>query len=229
MNQPDHSRWSDDLAAYLLGALEPREADAFERHLRRCESCQAELRWLEPAVHSLPETVARQAPPRQLRDRLMSEVRAEAGGSGRSVPARGRPRTWLSRPAVGFAVLALLVAGVVGYAVGRGGSDRGGGDSDTIVRQAGDVTVAVVREGQSGTLRLAGLNQPPKDKVLEAWVERAGKVEGLPTLFLPDRHGQAETRIADLGGVEAVMVTEEPRGGSDRPTSAPIVSLGLPQ
>ena len=226
MTTADHNRWSEDLGAYLLGALEPREAEEFERHLEGCERCQEELRWLEPAVHSLPESVERIEPPRQLRESLMAEVREDVRARERPAPARPR-RRWLLKPAVGFAVLALLVAGVVGYEVGRDGDDEGGGAS-TIVRQIDGMTVTMIQEGDGGKLELAGVPQPPKDKVFEAWVERDGEVEAVPALIVPDRHGHAETTIADMSGVETVMVTVEPRGGSEVPTGEPIMEMPVP-
>jgi hypothetical protein len=152
----------------------------------------------------------------------MAEVRADA----RPAPAAPR-RRWLLKPAVGFAVLALLVAGVVGYEVGKDGSGDGGGS--TLEREVDGLTVTMVQEGDGGTLRLAGLRQLLPGKVLEAWVERDGEVEAVPALFVPDRHGQAETTIADMSGVETVMVTEEPRGGSETPTGEPIMEMDVPQ
>jgi anti-sigma-K factor RskA len=229
MNALDHSRWSDDLAAYVLGALEREEAAALERHLESCERCRKEMRWLQPAVQTLPESVERTEPPRQLRESLMAEVRADARSA--TTPerqARSRSRRWLLKPAAGFAVVALLVAGVVGYEVGDDGSGEAGGAS-TLEREVGGIDVKMVQEGNSGTLHLAGVHQLPPDKVLEAWVEREGEVEAVPALFVPDRKGEAETTIADMSGVETVMVTEEPQGGSDAPTGEPIMTMAVPQ
>lgn len=229
MNASDHNRRREDLAAYMLGALERAEADEFERHLEGCERCREEMGWLEPAVQTLPEAVERQEPSRQLRAALMAEVRADAReAAARPSPSRRRRRRQLLRPAMGFAVVALLVAGVVGYEVGNGGSDAGGGAS-TLERQVGGLTVKMVQEGDSGTLQLSGVHQLPPDKVLEAWVEREGEVEAVPALFVPDRDGQAETRIADMNGVEVVMVTEESQGGSETPTGEPIMTMAVPQ
>lgn len=226
MNASDHNRWSEDLAAYLLGALEADEAAAMERHLEGCERCREEMRWLQPALQMLPEAVERWEPPRQLRESLMAEVRADVheaeGRRSRSRPAR----RWLLKPAAGFAVVALLVVGVVGYEVGN--DDSGGGNTSTLERQVGSLTVKMVQEGDSGTLQLSGVHQLPPDKVLEAWVERDGEVEAVPALFVPDRNGQAETRIADMNGVDVVMVTEEPQGGSDAPTGEPIMQMEVP-
>lgn len=229
MTTSDHTRWSDDLGAYLLGALNPREAAEFERHLEGCERCQGELLWLEPAIHSLPEAVERTEPPPQLRETLMAEVRADARAQARS-EERSAPapwRGWLLKPAVGFAVLALLVAGVVGYEVGKDGGGGNGGPS-TIERQIGGMTVKMIQEGDGGRLELAGVPQLPEGRVLEAWVEREGEVEAVPALFVPDRHGHAETTIADMSGVETLMVTEEPSGGSETPTGKPLMEMSVP-
>ena len=213
------------MPAYLLGALDRDEAAEMERHLEGCERCQEEMRWLEPAVQLLPESVERTEPSPQLRQSLMAEVRADAR-EAEARPAPARRRRWLLKPAVGLAVVALLVAGVVGYEVGNDGSDEGG--ASTLERQVGSLTVKMVQEGDGGTLHLSGMSQIPPDKVLEAWVERDGEVEAVPALFVPDRNGQAETRIADMTGVETVMVTEEPQGGSETPTGEPIMTMSVP-
>jgi anti-sigma-K factor RskA len=229
MNASDHNRWSEDLAAFVLGALEREEAAAVERHLEGCSRCQEEMRWLAPALQTLPESVERLEPPPQLRQSLMAEVRADARAqTAAERPARARSWGWLLKPAAGFAVVALLVAGVVGYEVGKDGSGGGEGGGITVERQLGGINVKMVQEGNSGTLQLAGVHQLPPDKVLEAWVEREGRVEAVPALFVPDREGQAETRIADMSGVAVVMVTEEPQGGSEQPTGEPIMTMKVP-
>jgi len=226
MSGSDHTKWSEDLAAYMLGALEPGEADGFERHLEGCERCQNDRRWFEPAVRSLPEAVERQEPPPQLRAALMAEVGADA--QPQTQPARRRSWSWFARPAMALAVLILAVAVVAGYEIGKGGSGEGGGSS-TLVSQQHGIDVKMVREGDGGTLHLASLHQLPPDKVLEAWVRREGTVEPVPALLVPDRKGQAETTIADMHGVDTVMVTEEPQGGSEEPTSPAIVTMSVPQ
>ena len=226
MNGSDHNRWSEDLAAYMLGALESREAGEFERHLEGCERCQNEMRWFEPALQVLPESVERQEPPPRLREALMAEVRADVQPEQRA--AKKRSWSWFSRPAVAFAVLVLAVVLGVGYEIGKGGSDNGGGASPLVIHENG-ITMKMVPEGDGGTLHLANLHQLPPDKVLEAWVRREGKIEAVPALLVPDRKGQAETAVADMSGVDTVMVTEEPQGGSEEPTGAAIVTMSVPQ
>jgi anti-sigma factor RsiW len=47
----------DDLVAYSLGALEPREVAAVEAHAPSCARCTRELEAMAPAVAVLGESV----------------------------------------------------------------------------------------------------------------------------------------------------------------------------
>lgn len=240
MSEIDHERFSDDLAAYTLGALEPDAAIALERHLDGCERCRTELRWLEPAVGALPESVERVEPPAPLRARLMAEVEAEAHEAGASTAEAGfwqRAAVWLRglgsgpmglRPVAGIATAVLVVAAVAGFAIGGGiggSSDQGGGANTFAAGTPPGVTATMVNEGDSGTLRLANVHQLPDGKVLEAWVQRDGEVEAVPALFVPDHEGRASTQLPPMDGVEAVMVTAEPKGGSAAPTGEPLITI----
>lgn len=228
MRDDNHAGWNEDLAVYALGALEPGRAAELERHLEGCDRCRAQLRWLTPAVQALPESVERVEPPPALRARLMAEVEAEAAVSA---PAAGRRQArfrWPSlRPALAFAALALVVAAVLGYAIG-GDSGDGGGESTIAAGQAPGVTATMVDEGDGGTLRLANVHQLPDGKVLEAWVLRDGEVEAVPALFVPDHEGRASTQLPAMNGVEEVMVTAEPKGGSEAPTGEPLIAIPVP-
>jgi len=199
------------------------------------------LAWLRPAVQVLPESVERVEPPPQLRARIMGEVEddvAASAGRGATSPGKAASRRGgkgLSlglRPAIGLAVLALCVAAVAGYAIrdGGGDGDGGGGGATTVVAgQAPGVTAKVVTDGDSGTLRLANVHQLPPSEVLQAWVQRGERVESAKALFVPNRDGTATVAIDHMQGVSTVMVTAEPRGGSDQPTGEPIVSVSMPQ
>ena len=45
--------WRGDLAAYLVGALDPQPSDAMRRHLSACPACEAEFEDLVPVVSRL--------------------------------------------------------------------------------------------------------------------------------------------------------------------------------
>ncbi len=234
MNGPsEHSSWRGDLAAYLLGSLEDDERSAVERHLEGCESCREELRWLQPAIDLLPESVAQVEPPPQLRERLLAAVGSEAGSElaaqtnkrRRASNRGGFLRGFLLRPATGLAALALAAAAVVGYTF----NDTGGSSSPTTVTRAqgpGELKAALDRSGDSGSLQLTGLRQAPSAHVYQAWVQRRGGKVGPVSLFDARHNGTASVSLEHrLDGVQAVMVTVEPRGGSPQPTTPTVISV----
>jgi anti-sigma-K factor RskA len=229
MSETEHERHRDELATYLLGALEPAEAAALERHLAGCVECRTELEWLLPAVQVLPESVERVEPAPRLRQNLIEQVRAEAENAPAS-PSRARRWVfgdWGLRPLTGLAAVVLIVAALA-YAIGTGDSGGGGKTTTVVSGHSPEVTAEVVSQGESGTLHLANLHQLPPDEVLQTWVEREGRVESAETLFVPNQDGTASATIDDMNGVTTVMVTAEPRGGSVQPTGAPIVSVAMP-
>lgn len=235
MNAQDHHRYEDELAAYMLGALEPDEERSFAEHLAGCQHCQVRERWLRASLDVLPSTVEHHEAPPELRDRLMDVVRREAGvpqDAARPQPAsRGlfqRLRAWLGsmslRPGIALAGVALLLAaGAIGYAL-RGG---GGPESTTLpvtgTASAPQTTGSLVRQGDRGILRVENLPQR-KGRVYEVWLVKDGKP--VPsTLFQVHRDGKGAAAIPDgLDASSQVMVTAEPAGGSDQPTTQPVLS-----
>ena len=231
MSGNEHERWKDEIAAYLLGTLAPGEAADVERHVAGCQDCQREMRWLRPAVERLAEDVELVEPSPDLRIKVMAEVREDVK---RAAPERERRSLFSGltgwRPVAAIATVALLVAVVAGYTIRDG--ESGGSPEATTVATAGKppgVTATMVSSGDSGTLKLENVRNMPPDRVLEAWVQREGTVEPVKALFVPDRQGRASTTIPDTTGVEVVMVTAEPRGGSETPTSAAMVTLEMPE
>jgi len=227
MSAHDHERWEDDLAAWALGALEPAEAKRFERHLARCERCRADLRWLRPAVDALPAAVTQVAAPPRLRGELMATVRSEARRA--SAPHRRRRREWLSIPRPALAALgaaALVAAGVAGYAL-RGESDEASYQARATSAGRGADAELVV-EGDKGTLHARDMPRLRRDQVFQAWI-RDGDGGALQpsTVFVARRGGSATATIPGVEGAARVMVTREPRGGSEQPTTAPLMRVEL--
>jgi anti-sigma-K factor RskA len=244
MNANDHDNRLEEVAAYAIGGLDRDRVPDLETHLAGCKRCQEELRWLSPAVQALPEAVERQAPPPELKQRLMAEVRADAAAEERRARTDERRERAASRPGIGewvrglniggltwkplagLALVILVIAGGIGYAVGTDGGS-GGAHTTEVPVAANGIGAKVVTEGDRGELHLANVKPLPKGRVLEAWVERDGTVEAVPGLFAPDQAGQASTTIENMKGVSAVMVTREPEGGSKKPTTTPIVEVPI--
>ncbi|MFD4908581.1 anti-sigma factor [Kitasatospora purpeofusca] len=76
---------------------------------------------------------------------------------------------------------------------------------------------------QAGFLA-AGLPAPAPGRVYELWLDHGGTLA--PAGLLPDGDG-ALLLTAPLDGARAVGVTDEPAGGSDRPTTQPVMALQL--
>ena len=238
MSAPDHNRFADETAAYLLGALEPHERAAFEQHLAGCPECRREVEELRVASDALPRSVEQVEPPPALKASLMETVRADArAAAGQGAPSRSRRSGWrgllLARPGFAAAAAALLVvlgigAGVLVGALGGGGDDRevvaAQIDRERMPAGAGEL---VVDENGSAVLQVSGMQQPPADHVYEVWLERDGRVER-SSLFTVTRDGSGTAAIPEgVEGVDRVMVTREPDGGSDQPSERPVMSVEL--
>src|SRR5690242_20512376 len=92
MDTPD-SHVDDLIDAYTLGALEPAEVDAVERHLETCPRCRALVARARVLSDAFLLAVPQIAPPSDLRDRLMRRIAAEAAGSPPNEPASGTTAT----------------------------------------------------------------------------------------------------------------------------------------
>jgi anti-sigma-K factor RskA len=233
----DPERLEDDLAAYALGALTTDEAADLERHVTGCRACIARLLWLQPAVDVLPASVEQRTPSERLRENLMEVVRGEAAAQAQAERAtEHRPSWWESlrgfamRPATAMAVAIVLVAGIgVGYLVR--GNDVVEPESTLVKAQALDsgvpVSATLERVGDSATLHVTQMPELSSDDVYEVWVQRANVMEPRST-FVLNSDGSAEAAVpGPLNGADAVLVTREPRGGSQQPTTKPLLSAPL--
>jgi hypothetical protein len=67
-----------NLAAFVLGGLEPEEAVEVRRHLASCPGCQDEVRELQKVNRALEATPPPAVPPSYLKDEILSKVRTAA-------------------------------------------------------------------------------------------------------------------------------------------------------
>jgi anti-sigma-K factor RskA len=62
--------------------------------------------------------------------------------------------------------------------------------------------------------------------VYQTWLQR-GKEIVPSSLFVVNEDGSGSAAVGNLEGVDAVMVSEEPDGGSPQPTSDPVLIAKL--
>jgi anti-sigma factor RsiW len=241
---------ADTVAAFLLGALGDTERREFEAHLATCAHCREAVASLRLASDALLLAVPPVPAPSQLRERLMETVRAEADVLQAAGAAADRPRPQrrrrgfapaFSRPlALAGAVVALVLGVAVGFGIGTATEDQQTKTQTVVqvrtVQAAVDVAAAprgtaviVLRDGVA-TLRVRGLPAPPAGKVYEVWLLRRGAAAPSPTdaLFSVSRgKGSGRVALPSVRGVEAVLVTAEPDGGSPAPTSQPFINASL--
>jgi anti-sigma-K factor RskA len=216
-----------DAAAYVLGALDPDELEAFRRHLSECAVCRDEVASLQHTVDALPMAAPQLDVPRGLRRRVLAEVRAEAAGGAKAAggeKTKRRSRSSLPRPAIAAAALAAIAVAVfVGVELSSGGS----GGVRVYRAQVGDAQVRV-SDGQA-ELIVHKLRQPPPGRIYEVWLKR-GAAPPSPTraLFSVTKAGDGNVAVpGNLHGVTTVMVTQERAGGSPHPTTQPVVVTSL--
>jgi anti-sigma-K factor RskA len=194
----------DLTAAYALDALDPDEAEAYERHLGQCEECREELAGLGESAAALAFGVVAPAPRTELRASILAAAAAERTNV---VPLLRR--RWVAR---GLAVAAAAAACVVvGLVVALSQS------SSTSYVSA---SVVLDRFGNA-TLHVSGLSAAPRGKTYEAWVIPV-KGSAKPAGLFP---GGANTTLHLQSTVPrnaVVAVTVERAGGVNKPTTTPI-------
>src|SRR5436305_13614190 len=92
-----------DAAAYVLGALEPEEAEAFRRHLASCVVCRDEVAAFQHTANALAMAPPQRREPPARKRRVMRAARepqAEAHRASALRPRRLGPRVVLAPPAV---------------------------------------------------------------------------------------------------------------------------------
>jgi anti-sigma-K factor RskA len=229
MESGDHRHHEEQLAAYLLGALDDDEARSFRSHLETCERCQADARWLQPAVEVLPTSVPQLEPPPELKARLLDTVRGEAAAAERAArPRRAPRRRWaLSlRPAVALGAAGLIAAGIGGYLIGDDSGTRTTTVTASSPREPG-ARLTVARRGDSAVVRVARLPVQKRGHVYQLWVRDGQRIDA-SSLFVVRRDGSGAAAIpAGLEGAEEVMVTMEPEGGSTTPSMEPLLRVKL--
>jgi len=220
-------------AGYALDALEPEERDAFERHLAGCPECQEDLASFWEVAGALAVAADSAAPSLELRDRILSDVRAEKQ-TVVSLDSRRRVSPVL---AAATAVAAAVAIGLGIYTVSLS-NDL---DSTRSALTAQESAAAILADSsatsvalQSGTGRLVvgdgaavlvlrDLPAAPAGKTYQAWiVDDQTPVSAGTFESTNDNAVVPITQTVPDGAV--VAVTIEQSGGASSPTLPPLAA-----
>jgi|SRR5690348_15481549 anti-sigma-K factor RskA len=231
----DHDELESSVAAWVLGALDPEEAEAVRSHVEACPTCRELAARLRRVVGALPLAADEATPPPRLRDRVLAGAAATRSPS--VVPPARRPSPRVRAPhavrrmpafaLAAVAVLALLVGVVIGQvahtpqpAPTQVARFSLSGHQEMAGAQA---SVIDLRSDGIALVDFHGLPQPGAGRVYEVWLIPGSGSPVPVAVFVPDSGG-ARTVVVDrsLSGYTVMAVTNEPGpDGSPAPTQQP--------
>jgi len=161
---------------------------------------------------------------------------AERAGTAAAPAERERkPRDqpWWQRPFLSLRPVpaAFAATGILALGIAFGALVSGGGPSERTVQAqvvapaAPGARAALTVTGDRATLDVRNFPSPPSGRVYQVWLKRPGRAAPEPTNALFDvRDGTATVEVpGGVKGVDQVLVTAEPNGGSAAPTRPPVV------
>jgi anti-sigma-K factor RskA len=242
MSEMNPERFEDLKDAYVLGALPEEERLSFEEYLAAHPERQAEIDELGGVAGLLAFSPQELEPSPELRRRVMEVVEAE--------PRRVRNRSTLARigdflsvRSLALGAAALLVVGLLSWNVALQGQvedlqgqvqdarDQQLQQSPSIelegswADQGANAEVASIHENKV-ILVASDMPAVPENRTCQIWVisDDVPKPSGL---FQPDGNMTAAPITHSITKADAIAVTVEPAGGSEKPTSDPVLLAEL--
>jgi anti-sigma-K factor RskA len=218
--------------AYALDALSPEEAEQFRSHLAECAACRQEVRELTHAAALMGE-VESSEPPAELRARVLA-----AADRTPQMPPRVRhlssgARRWTPRLLIAAAAAVVLVAIGVGYnqlqepeqqmaaPVAQVFNAPDAHRASMKTANGGEVSVATSPSLGKMAVETDKLPELGKGQVYQLWAI----ADGQPTSAgIREDPAQGAAMALPPAGIR-VAITIEPAGGSEKPTTEPIMSV----
>jgi anti-sigma-K factor RskA len=246
MSEMNNERFEDLKDAYVLGALPEEERLSFEDYLAAHPERQAEVDELGAVAGLLAFSAPEQEPSQELRSRVMEMIETEPRRvGGHSTFARFGD--YLSVKSLALGAAALLVIGLLSWNLALQGQvedaqsqvqNLQGQVADAQAQQTRTIELkgswaeqgatAEVASMQKNEIILVARNMPsvPEGRTCQIWVisDDVPKPSGL---FQPDGNGTATPITNSITKADVIAVTVEPAGGSEQPTSDPVLLAEL--
>lgn len=239
MTERTHEELRSLVAAYVLGSVPPEEVGIVRAHILTCDECMAEADGYSAAMDSLALAVEPVPVPAGFADRVLAQLApAEESSAAQETqapqeqPATTRRAWWKRTPllAGGVAMLALMAVLAAGLIQTRADLDRSEQVLSAVLHTDGielkgtsGAAGELIPTNEGAVFAVAGLQEAPGSHVYQLWYMRDGE---------PVSVGTFETRDSVLvmeldepfDDYDAAAVTIEPEGGSQAPTSDPVIS-----
>ena len=236
--------------AYALDALEPgAERDRFTRHLSRCQSCAGEVRGFREVATAMAFAAATEAPP-GMRDRVLAaaartrQVPPEVTTHARTRRARSRAPwvPWLSGVVAAASIAAAVIFGLAqAHTQDELNQVRAENQAISLLLSSPQVTLLSksTTKGGVATVVLAaarhqlvvvtsGLPALPSGKVYQLWLIGPLKIVSAGLLPAAQDGGTSPVIATGLVKGDKLGLTVEPAGGSQQPTTTPLLALPVP-
>jgi Anti-sigma-K factor rskA/Putative zinc-finger len=204
---PDPELAHPEAAGWVLGILDPGDADRFAGHLQSCPDCRAAVAELGPAARLLQTAAPAGEPPDELQARTLDAV-AQAAAGARPGGQRGRWRARSTRMLALAAALVIAAAVSVGLLVSRPAPAQAytvvlhpqPGSPAAAAAASGRAVATQAGGGWSVQLTVAHLPDLGPGRFYECWWAGPGNRPGHPALisagtFTVGRSGTATAQM----------------------------------
>jgi anti-sigma factor RsiW len=226
MQERSHEEIRSLVAAYVLGSVPEDEQAAIRAHLITCEECMTEADSYTAVTSALAEAVEPEVLGPGFEDRVLAQATGERVARE---PVRTRRRLNLGWV---VALASIMVASALAAAYVNVRNDLAEQQRliaaallrvDEGMRLQGEGRGAMVPTDGGTVFVATGLAAPPEDRTYQLWLLGDADPVSAGTFEVED--GRVLIEIdRPVTGFDGAAVTIEPGGGSDAPTTDPVIS-----
>lgn len=244
----NHDNVDEMAAAYALHSMEPDERREYEIHLESCDQCRQAVAEFSDITSLLTLNAEPASPPPELKSRILSNIRASSPATA-PVPVDTQPEGQGSKLRAAFSSVrglrlwattatAVAVAAVIALAVivNRQQAQLSreqtiaylttAPQSEAIAIKSGSMQarVFIIPSSTKMYLTVKGMPALPRNRDYQVWLLGVGQPESIGVVHPDGQGGWLMNARKPLKQYQAIGITREPKGGSPRPTTKPIIA-----